>query len=407
MNTQEVIQQFEAHVTGNYNGVRQGIVIVRGKGVHMWDLEGKQYLDMFPGWAVSGLGHCHDRVVQAIKDQAQQLIHIDNTFYNLPQGQLAEMLSKRSFGGKCFFCNSGAEAVEAAIKLGRLAGGQDRYKIITMQGSFHGRTYAAMTATGQAKAHAGMQPLLPGFEYVPFNDIEAVKAAIDEQTAAVMLEPIQGEGGVRIADQEYLRQLRELCDQNQMVLIFDEVQTGMGRTGKWFAYQHYGIEPDIMTLAKSLGGGVSIGAIVAKPDVAEFFKPGTHASTFGGNPLACAAGVAVIQAIEDQNLLENATQMGKYLADKLGELQSNYPVIKQIRHLGLMVAMELEVAGGQLVELALQQGLRINCTQQTVIRLMPPMIVNRDQLDQVLEILEKVLRQFQDNLAASSQEPKQ
>ncbi len=401
MNTQEFIEEFDRYVIGNYK--REPIVIVRGSGSRMWDLDGKEYLDMFPGWAVSGLGHCHPKVVEAIKKQAEQLIHIDNTFYNVPQGKLAKMLSERSFGGKCFFCNSGAEAVEAAIKLARLFGGEGRYKIITMEKSFHGRTFGAMTATGQAKTHNGFSPLVPGFVYVPFNDIEAVKNAIDSETVAVLLEPVQGEGGINIADEDYIRELRNICDEYELLLIFDEVQTGMGRTGKWFAYQHYGVVPDIMTLAKALGGGVSIGAIVAQPEIAEYLKPGTHASTFGGNPLACSAAIAVIEAIEEGNLLENATKMGEYLKTKLSELARKHQVIQKIKQIGLMIGIEMSVEATELVKFALKNGLRINCTQQNIIRMLPPITVTADEIDRAVQVLDESLKEFLSNLTETEE----
>jgi acetylornithine/N-succinyldiaminopimelate aminotransferase len=404
MKTSEVIEQYEHYVIGNYK--RLGITIVKGQGSRMWDLDGKEYLDMFPGWAVSGLGHCHPKVTEAIQKQAGELIHIDNTFHNLPQGQLAQMLSERSFGGKCFFCNSGAEANEAAIKLARLAGDEKRYKIITMERSFHGRTFAAMTATGQAKTHAGFQPLVPGFNYVPFNDFDAVQRAADDETIAVMLEPVQGEGGVNIADVEYMRALREFCDERKMLLIFDEVQTGVGRTGKWFGYQHYDIVPDIMSLAKALGGGVSIGAIVAKPEIANLMIPGKHASTFGGNPLACAAGIAVIEAIEEGNLLEHSQQMGQYCLEKFEAMKEKHRLIKTIRQLGLMIGVELAVSGDQIVSLALNKGLRINCTQSTVLRLTPAMVVTREELDRAFAIIDEVFSEYEESPAQGEQEEK-
>jgi acetylornithine/N-succinyldiaminopimelate aminotransferase len=404
MNTSEVLGQFGQYVIGNYK--RLPVVIVKGEGSRMWDLDGKEYLDMFPGWAVSGLGHCHPKVTEAIRRQAGELIHIDNTFYNLPQGQLAQMLSERSFGGKCFFCNSGAEANEAAIKLARLAGEEKRYKVITMERSFHGRTFGAMTATGQAKTHAGFHPLVPGFTYVPFNDFDAVERAADDETIAVMLEPIQGEGGVNVADQEYIQALRELCDERKMVLIFDEVQTGMGRTGKWFGYQHFGITPDIVTLAKALGGGTSIGAIMARPELADRMVPGKHASTFGGNPLACAAGIAVIEAIEEGNLLEHTVRMGEYCREKFEAMKEKHRLIKTVRQLGLMIGVELAVAGDQIVALALKKGLRINCTQSTVLRLTPAMVVTPEELDRAFTILDEVFNEYEESLAQGTQEEK-
>jgi acetylornithine/N-succinyldiaminopimelate aminotransferase len=346
---------------------------------------------MFPGWAVSAIGHCHPKVVEALRKQAGELLHIDNTFYSEPQGKLAKLLSDRAFGGKCFFCNSGAEAVEAALKLARLHTSQEKYKFITAEGSFHGRTFAAMTATAQPKHHEGLLPLLPGFVYVPFNDIDALEKAFSDEVAAVMVEPIQGEGGINLGDAEYLQAIRRLCDENGAVLIFDEVTTGIGRTGKWFAYQHYDVEPDIMTLAKALGGGVAIGAVMAKEEVAASLVPGKHASTFGGNALVCAAGVAVIEAIEQENLLENANQLGQYTMDKLQQLKQKHSVIDSVRGVGLMIGVQLSSPGAGIVEKCLENGLRINCTQGTVLRFMPPMIATKSQIDQAIEILDGVL----------------
>lgn len=393
LNTQQVIDQFNQYVISNYG--RLPVVISRARGSRMWDLDGKEYLDMFPGWAVSGLGHCHPHVVRAIQSQAEQLIHIDNTFYSLPQGKLAEMLSTRSFSGKCFFCNSGAESVEAALKLARLHAGEGKYKVISMERSFHGRTFAAMTATGQAKTHAGFSPLLAGFMYAPFNDLEAVRSMWDDQVGAVIVEPVQGEGGVRVADKEFLQGLRDLCDEHGAVLIFDEVQTGMGRTGTWFGYQQFGVEPDVITLAKALGGGVSIGAIIAQANVADSLKPGTHASTFGGNPLAAAAAVAVIEAIEQDNLLEHTNAMARYTADKLGQLQQRHSIIREIRQLGLMIGIELDMPGADVVDQAMSRGLRVNCTQQTVLRMTPAMTVTTDELDRAIALLDECLAAVQ------------
>ena len=346
---------------------------------------------MFPGWAVSGIGHCHPKVVEAIRAQAGELLHIDNTFYITKQGQLAKLLSERAFGGKCFFCNSGAEANEAAMKLARKHTPQEKYKFITAHGSFHGRTFATVTATAQPKYHDGFLPLLAGFEYVPFNDIDALTAAFSDEVAAVLLEPIQGEGGINIATNEYLQAVRELCDQYGAVMILDEVQTGIGRTGKWFAYQHYDIEPDIITMAKALGGGVAIGAMMAAPEVAASLVPGTHASTFGGNPLACAAAIAVIEAIEEEYLLDNAIKMGQYTSQKLQQLKETHPIIDHIRGKGLMIGIQLTETGKDIVDKCLEKGLRINCTHDTVLRFMPSMTVTTDQIDQAIKILDSVL----------------
>jgi predicted acetylornithine/succinylornithine family transaminase len=346
---------------------------------------------MFPGWAVSGIGHCHPKVVEAIRKQAGELLHVDNTFYTEQQGQLAQMLSERAFGGKSFFCNSGAEANEAALKLARLYAGGGKYKFITAEGSFHGRTFATVTATAQPKYHEGFLPLLPGFVYVPFNDIKALESAFSDEVAAVMVEPIQGEGGINVATKEFLQAIRQMCDEKGAVMILDEVQTGMGRTGKWFAYQHFDVEPDIMTLAKALGGGVAIGAMMAKEELAAKLVPGKHASTFGGNCLACAAGIAVIEAIEEDNLLENAANMGQYAKEKLNELKEKHFIIDHVRGIGLMIGIQLKGPGKEIVAKCLEKGLRINCTHESVLRMMPAMIVTKEQIDQTVEILDEVL----------------
>lgn len=389
MNTQEVIELFNQYVIGNYGRLPK--VIVKGEGNIMSDLEGRQILDLFPGWAVSGIGHCHPKVVQAIQKQAAELIHMDNTFYTLPQGQLAKMLSERSFGGKCFFCNSGAEANEGAMKLARKYTAKGKYKFITTERSFHGRTFAAVTATGQPKYHDGFLPLVPGFEYIPFNDIDALTTAFSDEVAAVLIEPIQGEGGIHPATAEFLHTIRNLCDESGALMILDEVQTGMGRTGQWFAYQHFDVTPDILTLAKALGGGTAIGAMIAKPEIAAALTPGTHASTFGGNPLACAAGIATIQAIEEERLLENARTMGQYIQQKLAELKKNHSIIDSVRGIGLMIGLQLNGPGASIVSKCLDKGLRINCTQETVLRVMPSMTITADLIDKAVSILDQVL----------------
>jgi predicted acetylornithine/succinylornithine family transaminase len=389
MTTQETIDLFDKYVIANYGRLPR--VIVRGEGCYLFDGDGNKILDMFPGWAVSAIGHCHPKVVEALRKQAGELLHIDNTFYSEPQGKLAKLLSERAFGGKSFFCNSGAEANEAAMKLARLYTSQEKYKFITAEGSFHGRTFATMTATAQPKHHEGLLPLLPGFVYVPFNDIEALGAAFSDEVAAVMVEPIQGEGGINIATEEYLQAIRRLCDENGAVVIFDEVQTGMGRTGKWFAYQHFDVVPDIITMAKALGGGVAIGAMMASEEVAASLVPGKHASTFGGNALACAAAIAVIEAIEESNLLENAVELGKYTQEKLSQLKQKHSIIDHVRGVGLMIGVQLRSSGAEIVDKCLENGLRINCTQGNILRFMPPMIVTRSQIDRAVEILDGVL----------------
>ncbi len=389
MTTQETINLFDKFVIGNYSRLPR--VIVKGEGCYLFDADGKRILDMFPGWGVSGIGHCHPKVVKALCKQAGELLHIDNTFYSEPQGKLAKLLSERAFGGKCFFCNSGAEANEAALKLARLHTAEGKYKFITAEGSFHGRTFATVAATAQPKYHEGFLPLLPGFVYVPFNDVAALESAFSDEVAAVMIEPIQGEGGINVAKEEYLAAVRRLCDENGAVMILDEVQTGMGRTGKWFGYQHFAVEPDIITMAKSLGGGVAIGAMMAKEEVAASLVPGKHASTFGGNALACAAGVAVVEAIEENNLLENAAQLGEYTKDKLGQLKQNHYIIDHVRGIGLMIGVQLTVPGSAIVEKCLEKDLRINCTNESVLRFMPPMIATCSQIDEAVDILDSVL----------------
>lgn len=389
MTTQETIELFDKYVIANYGRLPR--VIVKGEGCYLYDADGNKILDMFPGWAVSGLGHCHPKVVAALRKQAGELLHIDNTFYSEPQGRLAQLLSERAFGGKCFFCNSGAEANEAALKLARLHTAQEKYKFITAEGSFHGRTFATVTATAQPKYHEGFLPLLPGFVYVPFNDVAALEAAFSDEVAAVLVEPIQGEGGINVATAEYLQAIRRLCDEKGAVMILDEVQTGMGRTGKWFAYQHFDVEPDIITLAKALGGGVAIGAMMARKEVAASLVPGKHASTFGGNCLACAAGIAVIEAIEENKLLENAAELGRYTKDKLDQLKGKHAVIDSVRGIGLMIGVQLTGPGKRIVEKCLEKGLRINCTNETVLRFMPAMIATKSHIDQAMDILDSVL----------------
>jgi acetylornithine/N-succinyldiaminopimelate aminotransferase len=391
MNTQEVIETFNQYVIGNYSRLPR--VIAKGKGSYIYDLDGNKILDMFPGWAVSGIGHCHPKVVKAIQQQAKILLHMDNTFYTELQGKLAKLLSQRAFGGKSFFCNSGAEANEAALKLARIATEKKKYKYITTLGSFHGRTFGAMTATAQPKKFEPFQPVVPGFVYVPFNDIDALKKAFDDEVAAVMLEPIQGEGGVNVASKEYLQTIRQLCDQSGAKMILDEVQTGMGRTGKWFGYQHFDIVPDIMTLAKTLGGGVAIGAMMAKPEVAAALVPGTHASTFGGNCIACAAAIATIEAIDEENMIENAVKIGQYAVEKLNGLKVKYSnIIDHVRGKGLMLGIQLKSPGADIVAKCLEKGLRINCTQDTVLRFAPAMNVTAAEIDKAVSILDKVLK---------------
>jgi len=391
MKTEETVQLFDKYVIANYTRTKR--VFVKGQGSYLWDSEGEKYLDFFPGWAVNGIGHCHPRVVVALQKQAAKLIHVANNYYTEPQGILAKKISENSFGGKCFFCNSGAEANEAAIKLARLHGNKKgRFKIVAMKNSFHGRTLATITATGQPKYKKGFKPLPAGFAHVPFNDIKALKAALDDKTCAIIIEPIQGEGGINVAGKAYVKELRKICDKKGILLILDEVQTGMGRTGEMFCYKHYGIVPDIMTLAKSLGGGVAIGAIAAKTEVAKELVPGTHASTFGGNPLACSAAIAAFETIEEEHLIENAREMGRLAFQKLEGMKEKYPFVKEVRGMALMIGVELDRNGGEIVERCLEKKLLINCTHEKVIRMMPSIAVSRDELEEGLAIFEEVLR---------------
>ncbi|MCZ6781477.1 MAG: aspartate aminotransferase family protein, partial [Nitrospirae bacterium] len=352
-------------------------------------------LDFVSGIAVNALGYTHPDLVAAIQKQARQLLHASNLYYTEPQVKLAQALVQRSFARKAFFCNSGAEANEAAIKLARryahLKYGPDRYEIITMLQSFHGRTMATLSATGQETIQTGYEPLVPGFTYVPFNDLSAVEQKMTSKTAAVMLELVQSEGGVHVIQPSYLKDLRELCRQFDALLIVDEVQTGMGRTGTLFAYEHFGVQPDIMTLGKGLGGGMPIGACLATDEVAIMFTPGTHASTFGGNPLACAAALAVFRALVEGRVLEQSQRMGDYLAKGLQDLVGSLPIVKEVRGLGLLQGMELTIDGNPLVTDCLAWGLLVNCVMQRVLRFLPPLIITQREIDRLLEILPQVL----------------
>lgn len=388
--SQQIIELFKQFVIGNYT--RYPVCLTRGEGSWVWDVEGNRYLDFFPGWGCDLLGHCPPRVVEAIRDQVGKLIHVPNTWYMEAQGLCAQALCERAgFPAQCFFCSSGTEANEAAIKLARLNGKPGRYKIITTTNSFHGRTMGALSATGQPKYHQGLEPLLAGFRYVPFGDLDAMAKAIDGETCALMVEPIQGEGGINLPPHGYLEGLRQLADEHKLLLIFDEVQTGMGRTGRWFGFQNWTVQPDVMTLAKALAGGVAAGALLARPEFAEKLKPGTHAATFGGNPLACRAALATIETIEEEDLLNRAEEIGRQFKEHFEALKARCPLIHEVRVRGVMIGIELAVDGTPLVNQCLQRRLLINCTHGTVIRLLPALTLTDAELNEGCSILEEVL----------------
>ncbi len=391
LSSAETVALFERYVIPNYK--RLPVTLVRGEGSWVWDSEGVRYLDLFPGWGCDLLGHCPPPVVAAVQRQVEQLIHVPNTWHTEAQGRWAEMLSERSFDGQAFFCNSGTEAVEAAIKLARLHTPPERYKIITFEGGFHGRTLGATTATAQPKVHEGLGPLMAGFVYTPFGDADAVAERIDSETAAILVEPIQGEGGVRVPPEGFLEQLRKLADENDLLLIFDEVQTGCGRTGNWFAYQHFGVTPDVMTLAKALCGGIAGGALLTTPEIAPSLRPGMHASTFGGNPIAAAAGIATLEMIEQQGLLERATQLGDQFRTRLLALADQCDAIVEVRQVGLMIGIELAVEAAPVVAACLEKGLLINSTQQTVLRLLPALTLADSEVDEGCNRLAEALLQ--------------
>jgi len=386
----ETIELFKQYVIPNYG--RYPISLVRGEGSYVWDAEGQRYLDFFPGWGCNLLGHCPQPIVDAVQEQVATLIHVPNTWHIEAQGEWAKLLSERSFGGQAFFCNSGAEANEAAIKLARLHTPAERYKIITFQGGFHGRTLGATTATAQPKYHEGLGPLMAGFNYAPFGDLEAVKNLIDDQTCAIMIEPIQGEGGIRVPPDGFLPGLRQLCDEHGLLLIFDEVQSGCGRTGSWFAYQDFDVTPDVMTLAKSLCGGIAGGAMLTTAEIAPSLRPGMHAATFGGNPIAARAGIAAVEMIENEGLLDHARRLSELFRARLSTLADELAVIEEVRIKGLMIGVELNVDGAQVVKQCMERKLLVNCTQGTVIRLLPAMNLSEEQLEDGCDTLIEVIK---------------
>ncbi len=389
MKKDDVFNIYNEYIVPNYTKIP--LIFVKGKGNYLWDINGNKYLDFFPGWGVGSLGHCHPKVMSAVRDQISKLIFIANNYYNLPQAKLAKEINfwtKHPF--KVFFCNSGTEANEAAIKFSRKYG-NGRYEIITFVNSFHGRTLGSLAATGQPKYHQGFSPLPEGFKTAKFNDLDMVKSLITNKTVAVMLELIQGEGGINIAEKDFVRGVRKLCDENNILIIIDAVQTGVGRTGKMFAWQNFDIIPDVFTLAKALGGGFPIGMMAVNKDLGDHLTAGTHASTFGGGPVICKAALAVLKAVSDDKLLTNAQRMGEYLKEALLDLKVKHPRIKEVRGMGLMLGIELNSPGKDVVEECLERNLLINCTHDTVLRLMPALNITKREIDKAIGILDKVI----------------
>ena len=395
MDSQTLMQQAQNHICRTYN--RYNLAIARGSGCYLWDQEGRQYLDFVAGIAVCNLGHCPTEIAQVMYAQAQQLVHVSNLYYTEPQVRLAEALTSSCFADKVFFGNSGAEANEAAIKLARkysrIGYGPGRYAIITMKNSFHGRTLATLSATGQQKIQEGFEPLVDGFRYVEFDNLDAVSEAIDKTVCAVLVEPIQGEGGVRVPHRAYLEGLRELCSRHDLLLIYDEIQVGMGRTGKLFSHQHEGVTPDIMTLAKALANGMPIGAMLTTDRVAEAFSPGSHASTFGGTPLVTAVGLEVFRQISSASFLEEVQKVGEYFQQRLMALMEKYAFIREVRGRGLILGIELDFPGGEVVAQCQERGVLINCTAEKVLRFLPPLIVTSAEVDRLIDTLEDVFRE--------------
>ena len=391
MTNAEILAASAAHEIGVY--ARKSVALVRGRGAELWDADGTRYIDFFAGLAVNNLGHCHPAVVEAVRTQAAELLHASNVYYTAPAADLAALLCRHSFAERVFLCNSGAEANEAAMKLARRWGSEHggRYEILATTGSFHGRTFATLTATGQEKYHQGFQPLLPGVRLVAYDDPAAMAAAVRDETAAILVEPIQGEGGVNVPGPDYLPRLRELADRHGLLLIFDEVQCGMGRTGRLFAYEHAGVTPDVMTLAKALGGGLPIGAMCTSSRVAAVLTVGAHGTTFGGNPVASVAAIAALGELARPELLAHVREVGAYFAERLRALAARHSVISAVRGLGLMLGAELTERGAPVVERCLRDGLLINCCAERVLRFVPPLIITREQVDEGCAILERAL----------------
>lgn len=383
----------QQHICTTY--ARLPVTFVRGRGCRLWDDEGREYLDCLAGIAVCNLGHCPPELTRVLCEQADTLVHVSNLFYTVPQARLAAELTRLSFADKVFFCNSGAEANEAAIKLARKYSsdryGPGRFHVVTMKESFHGRTLATLSATGQTKVHKGFEPLVEGFTFVDFNSVSAVEAALTERTCAVMVEPIQAEGGVNMPGSGYLRELKALCRERDILLIFDEVQVGMGRTGSLFAYEQEDVTPDVMTLAKALGNGLPVGAMLAGRGVAEAFVPGSHATTFGGTPLVASVALKVLEAISNPDFLDHVRSVGGYLAGRLGELQSRHALVREVRGRGLILGLDLDRPAQHLVEKCLERGVVVNCTHDTVLRFVPPLVISREEVDRLVTVLDQVL----------------
>jgi predicted acetylornithine/succinylornithine family transaminase len=393
MNNNEIVELTHRYLVNVYGCVP--LAFVRGEGAYLYDADGNRYLDFFCGLAVTSLGHAHPRIIRAIQQQAARVTHVSNVFHTEPMARLAERLCKQFGDARVFFSNSGAEANEAAIKLARRWGhsvGGGRFEVLAALGSFHGRTLATLTATGQEKYHQGFQPLVPGFRLVPFDDPAAMEKSLSAQTVAIMIEPIQGEGGVVVPRTDYLKRVRDLCDRHNLLLILDEVQVGMGRTGRFFAHQHSGIRPDIVTLAKALGGGLPLGAMLARSEIAQSFTPGSHGTTFGGNPVACAAALAVLDAFENDGVLENATKVGAYLLDQLRAIAKGTDKVLEVRGQGMIVGMALTQPASPIVDACLKQRLLVNATAGNVMRLLPPLNLTMDQADEGLAIIRHALR---------------
>ena len=397
MDSKNLMQRSQNHICQTYN--RYNLAITRGSGCYLYDQEGRQYLDFVAGIAVCNLGHCPMEIARVMYEQAQQLVHVSNLYYTEPQVRLAEALTGSCFADKVFFCNSGAEANEAAIKLARkysrINYGPGRYSVITMKNSFHGRTLATLSATGQQKIQEGFEPLVDGFRYVEFDRVEAVAEAIDKTVCAVLVEPIQGEGGVRVPSRKYLYGLRELCTTHDLLLIYDEIQVGMGRTAKLFSHQHEGVTPDIMTLAKALANGMPVGAMLTTDRVAKAFNPGSHASTFGGTPLVTAVALEVFRKISTPAFLEEVRRVGEYFKEHLLDLKDRYPFIKEVRGRGLILGIELDFPGSEVVAKCQERGVLINCTAERVLRFLPPLVVTTDEVDFLIETLESVFSEKQ------------